>query len=579
MTTFSFFIAGLALGISFLGGYFLYAGPLSIVFFLFGLLNKPQAHSLKAEKEEEPQEEKHSPTSKFKIIEDDKLIQSSNLYKKFKHMLHVDTENEVNVVLFEAITALSNLLPGSNSVVVFFPGKKDRTLVLRSYISESKAIQSDVVIHYNQGLIGRLLNDNIHKILEGEISSRHSVDYYKEDEGINSVAGVPIMAKGNRSGALIVDSKEANFFEPEIIDTLNNYANFIGSMVFYTYMTSEYYYQREQISFLYKVQENFLSKPNLAEINKEILSYIKNAFPWDRIMILGMQNEQLLEGIVYEVEGIDAEFFANQEFNVNGKGILPLVFLKKAAINQRFNPEIPTARIAPNEIIDKDIKCLIAAPVFGEEEQVRMVISIESKELKRYSAHQLELLKEISKATSRALSNLDEAKRKISLSQRDQRTGLYKHNAFQEKLRQECIKGSKINAKMGMLLVEITNLKMIQEKHGELGKNEALKVVARTLKESLRKEDIIGHQDENDLIALLSDIRQEQLDKLSEKIRLGMKDKEVQLETGATEVLEIEIGHSFFPASSAHNTNPTSKAYQSLNTSKAKTESQTASTL
>src|SRR6185295_17163317 len=99
---------------------------------------------------------------------------------------------------------------GGHTFAVFFPGKSEG-LYLRTWITDSPHIIPGALLGSNQGLVGQLLKDGVRRILEGDIVAESTrLHYYSKDEGVRSLAGVPIMAKGARRGAVIVDSLKPN---------------------------------------------------------------------------------------------------------------------------------------------------------------------------------------------------------------------------------------------------------------------------------------------------------------------------------------------------------------------------------
>lgn len=94
------------------------------------------------------------------------------------------------------------------------------------------------------------------------------------------------------------------------------------------------------------------------------------------------------------------------------------------------------------------------------------------------------------------MNNLLEQKRQIELlreqATHDSLTGLYNYRHFQECLENEIFRAKRYSAPLSLIITDIDNFKRINDNHGHLAGNHALKEVAKYFKVCLRKSDILS---------------------------------------------------------------------------------------
>jgi|GEM_PF-6388217 len=102
-----------------------------------------------------------------------------------------------------------------------------------------------------------------------------------------------------------------------------------------------------------------------------------------------------------------------------------------------------------------------------------------------------------------ATDEIGEEIRLKHLAEMDSLTGIYHRGAMEKRIREIMAKKGK---RCALLMIDLDNLKGINDGLGHIRGDEALKAVAETLKDHFRKTDVVGRIGGDEFIAFLSDI-------------------------------------------------------------------------
>ncbi|MGL1936784.1 MAG: diguanylate cyclase [Fibrobacterales bacterium] len=563
-----FFIAGFLGGLSLLSivsgkDEFIYAIPVAVVALVLAILNYKPVISRLTQKvpvvkkesaptqpsESEGDEDLHVKENTFKtdaVKEKDSKIEEG-VGKNLKKKLWMEVEKEIDTTLYAAIMMLKWMIPASKSILIFFPGPKKQTIALRVHHSDSSNIIPDVIIQPNQGLTGLLIKDDVERILEGDLHSSKTLFYYDEEEQIRSIAGVPVMVQGKKNGAVVIDSREAQAFGEDTIHALTQFATVLGQYVYTSYMNSEHIYQKEQLAFLYYYQEKFFAKMSVLDIFDNIESYIKNSLPFDRILILAVDETNKNKGQVVKSFGLDAEYFQNMNFSMTDKGLLQVAFHKNRIIPRTIRANETIYRISRDEQPNNSFKSLLAVPV-SIDESVELVICIESTRIPQYSDHHISLLSSLAGVAGFALARARAYEEKHEQASKDGLTGLINHKTFQEKLRIESLRVSRMNSSFAIMMIDLDHFKKVNDTYGHPIGDIVLKETSKIIAREVRGEvDIVARYGGEEFIIMLIDADESVVSETAERIRASIAGTDFNIMKDKPLKCTCSIGYALFP--------------------------------
>jgi diguanylate cyclase (GGDEF)-like protein len=125
-------------------------------------------------------------------------------------------------------------------------------------------------------------------------------------------------------------------------------------------------------------------------------------------------------------------------------------------------------------------------------------------------------------------------------------TGLY-NRKFLEELVQTIVAQAKRNSiRYGILMIDIDYFKMVNDTHGHDVGDEAIRVIAQTLRENIRSSDIAIRYGGEEFMILLYNCDDAYVTEIAEKIRVAFSQKQIS-KNNITFSKTISIGASIFP--------------------------------
>jgi diguanylate cyclase (GGDEF)-like protein len=551
MTEVLYILAGFLFGLSFLGGFYLFSIPVGLVALLLGFLNRPKAGAVPSVQKMTERMDRivRAPQTQSspKFLSDNEPQEynepSSSLKRK---QIWDEVDNEVSSTLYEALQVLKSLLPDAFTVAIFFPSRVPGHYELKAFASESSSVIPNCNLAETNGLVGRLIKADVARILEGDLPGGKNLFYYQDDPPVRSIAGVPIVYRQKRRGCVVIDSHKANAFDSKTISVLKSFAQVVGNLSFKNYMSANNFIQKEQFSVLYHYQRHFFSTMSVKDIYKHIFEYIKGSIAYDRLMILALDRPAESMGHVVCADGRDQDFFINQEFSLNDKGILLIPLTRNYPLERNFvvtGPDDYVFRIKETEKPNFELRSMLAVPVATSVDEAAMVICLESCLPSRYTEHERELLTHIASAAGFAYLRTRAYEEKQELASRDGLTGLINHRTFQEKLRVEKLRSDRQGCSIGLLMTDIDKFKNINDTYGHPAGDAVIRTISSILSKEVRQDiDVVARYGGEEFVVMLIDSTEQGMRDTAERIRKAIERRAFDIQRAEPISATISIG-------------------------------------
>lgn len=474
-----------------------------------------------------------------------------------------DLEESIDASILDGLALVKDALPGGHTYAVFFPGKSEG-LYLRAWITDSPDLIPGAVIQSHQGLVGQLLKGEVKRVLEGDIVAEStSLHYYSADQQVRSLVGVPILVKGARRGAIVVDSRKGNAFDARAVERLEGLANLIGRMAFHAYMDFENAIHKEQLAALAGYQRKFLENMSVDNIVTHAVEYMEECLEGDRFLVLGRDVPQGTAARVIRCAGEGAKDFEGFEFGLEEKGLVALAFEKEQVINRAFAGGPPVPRLTPREKGGTGMASLLAVPV-PTDQGVDMVLAVESSRPRRFSEHHQNMLATIARAAGFALARARLYQHKEQLASRDGLTGIENHRSFQERFQGEILRAQRYGHQLAVLMMDIDFFKKVNDTYGHPMGDQVLKETARIIGGNIRAGvDILARYGGEEFVCMLADTDATKAAETAERIRVSVSEKTFE-SGGARFQVTMSIGGAIFPTDSRHGREILEKADKAL---------------
>jgi diguanylate cyclase (GGDEF)-like protein len=545
-------LAGFLLGLSCLGGFYLFCIPVGIICLVLGWLNRPKnggGGGLSLSKPITERIEKFvrpQPAGTRFVSDNEPQEYNEPSSALSRRKVWEEVENDVEDCLYEALQLIKKLMPDVYTAAIFFPSKLPSHFELKSFCSESSGVVPKATLGTNHGLVGQLIKKDAVRILEGDLQGGRTLYYYNDDPPVRSIVAVPIIQNQKTRGCVVIDSLKPNAFNGETVSLLKGLAKLVGTTAFMSYMKALNFIKKDQFDILYRYQQNFFRNMTVKDIYTHIASYVKTSIPYDRLMILALDRRDEGVGHVVVAEGLDADFFINQEFCLNDQGILVLSLLKNIPIERNIPVGSETlVRVKKQEKQNDELRSMMVVPVVTDPDanKSELVIAIESRQPARYTEHEMELLKHIASAAGFAFLRTRAFEEKQELASRDSLTGLINHRTFHEKLRIEKLRSDRQSTSIGLMMTDIDKFKNINDTYGHPAGDVVIKAISRILQKEVRGEiDVVARYGGEEFVVMLVDTSEQGLRETAERIRKAVETREFDIERAEPIRVTISIG-------------------------------------
>jgi diguanylate cyclase (GGDEF)-like protein len=185
--------------------------------------------------------------------------------------------------------------------------------------------------------------------------------------------------------------------------------------------------------------------------------------------------------------------------------------------------EFPGSDVRPRQVPDtaEEPCSVMAAPLFIGERVVGSLLV--NGEPFRFNDSDLEFLVDLAQVASMAITNSRLFGEVQRLAMVDDLTGVFNRNFFNANVGIELGRTQRLGYPIGLLIVDLDELKQINDKFGHPAGDEALKKVAKALKDSLREADWVARVGGDEFAVVLPGCPSDRLAAIGEKLRSAIR--------------------------------------------------------
>ncbi len=204
--------------------------------------------------------------------------------------------------------------------------------------------------------------------------------------------------------------------------------------------------------------------------------------------------------------------------------------------------EFPGSDVRPRQVPDtaEEPCSVMAAPLFIGERVVGALLV--NGEPFRFNDSDLEFLVDLAQVASMAITNSRLFSEVQRLAMVDDLTGVFNRNFFNSNVGIELGRTQRLGYPIGLLIVDLDELKKINDKFGHPAGDEALKKVAKALKESLREADWVARVGGDEFAVVLPGCPSDRLAAIGEKLRSAIRGIHIGPSAGDQIRLTASIG-------------------------------------
>jgi two-component system cell cycle response regulator len=124
----------------------------------------------------------------------------------------------------------------------------------------------------------------------------------------------------------------------------------------------------------------------------------------------------------------------------------------------------------------------------------------------------------------------------------DKLTGVYNNGYFQHYLKNELKRADRHHHPVSLLMLDIDNFKLVNDRHGHLAGDKLLKEIAAKLNQSIREVDVLARFGGDEFAIILPYTQKENAAAIAERIRLSIENCAVAVDDQTSITLSMSIG-------------------------------------
>ena len=458
-----------------------------------------------------------------------------------------ELEASLDESMRDSLALLKDCFPQVHTAGIFFPGHAEGWR-LRVCISDAPSLILNVQLTSQQGLVARLMKEDVARVFEGDIPADSTrLHYYSKDEGVRSLIAVPIFMDGARRGAVFLDSLKANAFDAHALKRLTGFARSVGMLAHHAHSSFEHSQNHEQLQRFSNYQIKFLEKMSREHIVEVALEYMRASIDAEQYFVAARVESDADQIEVVAAEGLDAGSLRGFRFAPGDGGLVHLAFKDSdQVVNRTLRGSKAVFRMSSSEPYQPMLQGFLAAPI-STENGVEMVLCVASSRRERFSDFHQNLLLTIARSAGFALSRARVYQEKEELASRDGLTGLCNHRVFQERLRDELLRAQRHEGKVSVLMMDLDRFKTVNDTYGHSGGDAVLRDTGRILTRTLREGmDLVARYGGEEFVCMLPDTDASGAHETAERIRRTLEEHEFKPASSGFH-LTVSIGGAVFP--------------------------------
>jgi diguanylate cyclase (GGDEF)-like protein len=456
------------------------------------------------------------------------------------------SDAEVEGLLNSVVYFMSRNFPAYSSLgFIYNPAQK--VFALNSYQSKSLSILQGTEIGLGDGVVGRIGTEK-HSFLSGDITLyNQQLQYYSQQEGINSIIAVPIISSSRELlGALVIDSKDKNAFKENHRDVLKRFSGLAAALI--TTARMRYFQEQTAARFkiFYEASQRFVTTVKRNDVLETLVDMASNLAPNTRIMAIGYSNDNTKASVAV-VKGFSPDIQPGFEFPFNA-GLYSFVFLKRkvVAIDDFQKYRSRYYRFFPEEHSTPTLRSLIILPILDNESRCLGLLSMEHTVPGQYQDETEQVLLTLTGNASIALIRAQLYHEMEKLATTDGLTGLTNHRSFQDQLGREIERARRYKMPLSLLMMDIDHFKSFNDTYGHPVGDLVLKEIANVITASLRINDIAARYGGEEMVVIVPSCDEKSVLIAAERIR-----KNIEIHTidsmGRALKVTVSVGCATYP--------------------------------
>lgn len=242
--------------------------------------------------------------------------------------------------------------------------------------------------------------------------------------------------------------------------------------------------------------------------------------------------------------GFSRDFVGDARWKLRKGGLTDKILRsnKPTVITNTTNKKFFTNAVA----IKEGIKSMVCVPLVLDKEIIG-IFYVDDFNPREFTERELRLLYILSSFAAMSIRHAKQHDTTMKLAITDGLTGLYNHRHFQEVLEKEVARDRRYKDSFSLLIIDIDNFKMINDRYGHQFGDQVLKKLSTILADSCRDSDTVSRYGGEEFTIILPRVDSAQAALMVGRIRKFVTSSTTELMKGKTP-LTVSVGVANFPS-------------------------------
>ena len=136
---------------------------------------------------------------------------------------------------------------------------------------------------------------------------------------------------------------------------------------------------------------------------------------------------------------------------------------------------------------------------------------------RRYHGGEVALLRTMANQAASALENARLVRQLRDAAETDLVTGVYSHRHLQDRVRQETARAARSHAPLSVLMVDLDDFKLVNDRHGHQAGDRVLRAIAGALRAAVRTSDVVARYGGDEFVVLMPDTDAEEAEQVAQR--------------------------------------------------------------
>jgi diguanylate cyclase (GGDEF)-like protein len=372
-------------------------------------------------------------------------------------------------------------------------------------------------------------------------------------EGLRTLLVLPLKMGEGVTGCLCVGDRRPRHFSPLDVQLAGLFADQVATSIENTHLYQAEQRQRQRAEALLGVLTTAASDLSLRKVLAKVCESVLSLSVGERCSIFLMDAEHRRLEPVMSMGARDGKLW--QKF------LQPPASVRRDPAEQRFL-QAATGWESPVVIEDAEnspilprwwvetfaLKSLVQYPLRVKDKTIGAMTVDTSRAQVRFPQEEVETLAAVASQAAIVIENARLHERLEEQATTDPLTGLYNHRHIHERLEEEFARAARSGSPLGVMMLDMDNLKFFNDSCGHLVGDESIRFAAGLFSKALRVSDILGRYGGDEFLAILPETGREQAEQVGQRIVSLLAEHPFSVaDSGQRVPLGVSIGVACYP--------------------------------